>query len=159
MIKKTQEKPRNTSYKSVRIDDRWLRFSNFKKWYDKHYPYELEEEYGIKFEIDKDLLSDGDKIYSPETCIFLPNKVNNFLANKMTNNTSGHTGVIWHKQVKKWRARINDFHTHKKKSLGLFVNIEDASEAYKVARENEALKVKEYMTMLGYEQNIIDKIK
>lgn len=47
------------------------------------------------------------------------------------NNTSGITGVDWHRNVKKWRARImvDDKDIH----LGHFININDAAAARKVA--------------------------
>jgi hypothetical protein len=52
------------------------------------------------------------------------------LCNKSTN-TSGVPGVAWHKLGKKWCAEIRVI--GKKKHLGLFANIEDATEARRVA--------------------------
>ena len=43
------------------------------------------------------------------------------------NNTSGFTGVVWHKQANKWQAQISI--NRKNKSLGLFDIINDAIEA------------------------------
>lgn len=45
------------------------------------------------------------------------------------NNTSGITGVHWHKQHQKWYARIG-IGSGKKKDLGLFDNIEEAKASY-----------------------------
>lgn len=42
--------------------------------------------------------------------------------------TTGFKGVSWHKQAKKWRAYISIGGKHK--SLGLFDEIKDASDAY-----------------------------
>lgn len=58
----------------------WLLFSNFKKWC-----IEQEQEVGdiTSLQLDKDLLSiDKLRIYSPDTCCFLPRKVNSFLTTK-----------------------------------------------------------------------------
>lgn len=41
-----------------------------------------------------------------------------------TNNTSGHRGVWWHRQCRKWVAEI--MVDRRKVSLGLFENINDA---------------------------------
>jgi len=49
-----------------------------------------------------------------------------------TANTSGFTGVSWHKQRGKWNAAIKI--NNKKKSLGLYCNIIDAANAYKNAK-------------------------
>ena len=50
-----------------------------------------------------------------------------------SNNTSGVTGVYWHKQIKKWCAviRING----KQKHLGSYDNFEDAKRARLQAEE------------------------
>lgn len=150
---------RQPTYMDATVCDEWLLFSNFKKWFDENYPDELARELGIKFDLDKDLLSDKAKIYSPDTCVFLPYNVNRFLSNRYSSNTSGYIGVCWHKRDNRWDARINDFNTNQQKHLGYFTNIEDAKDAYNKAREIEALKVKEYLRELGYNEKIINKIK
>lgn len=49
----------------------------------------------------------------------------------LRSNTSGYKGVVWHKQGKKWAARIE---VNKiRHSLGLFNNKLDAAKAYNVA--------------------------
>ena len=60
------------TYKGCSICNEWLLFSSFKEWYDNHY---IEG-----FEIDKDLLSNNlRKLYSPDTCVFLPREINHIL--------------------------------------------------------------------------------
>lgn len=151
---KTRKK--NLAYKGCAVSEEWLHFSNFKNWYDENFRHDLHEQ-GIKVEIDKDLLSKNNKIYSAETCVFIPRKVNLFLANKCSNNTSGNTGVSWMKPNKKWRVCIQS--NGKNKYMGLFVSFEQAKKAYENAREIEVVKIKEYLTKLGYSENIIDKIR
>lgn len=148
----------NYGYAGVCVCNEWLYFSKFKEWFDDKYPYNLEK-LGVKLHLDKDLLSNDSKIYSPDTCIFLPNKVNNFLSNKYSTNTSGYTGVSWDKNRNKWVVNISDFNSNKYKKIGRFKNIEDARDAYIDARKTEVLKVKEYLRELGYDEEIINKIK
>lgn len=142
----------------AKVCDEWLYFSNFKKWFDDNYRWDLHNK-GIRLELDKDLLSDGIKIYSPSTCVFLPNNVNSFIMRQYSSNTSGYRGVAWNKQKKKWVAGIIDFYTKKRRNLGVFYDIIDASNAYMLARRQEAEKVKLYMKSLGYPDNIVDKIE
>lgn len=147
------------TYIGCYVSKEWLSFNNFKNWYDANYPEELARSLGIKFELDKDLLVKGNKMYSCDTCIFLPQKVNNFLANKYSTNTSGYIGVVWYKTKDKWQAQTYSFDTSKYKYLGLFSNIDDAVQAYVLAREIESIKVKDYLRELGYSDDIINKIK
>lgn len=67
---KTQNKRGNSSYKHCLVDERWHSFENFKSWYD--------ENYIDGWHIDKDLLSGGN-VYGPETCVFLPHRINTIL--------------------------------------------------------------------------------
>ena len=60
------------SYMDVTVCDEWLCYANFKEWYDKNI-YEIKDE---KVQLDKDILVKGNKIYSPETCIFVPHDIN-----------------------------------------------------------------------------------
>ena len=57
------------------------------------------------------------------------NKQNLQNASKYSHNTSGHTGVCWHKQCSKWVAQIA--HNRKHLSLGCFATIEEAIAARK----------------------------
>lgn len=50
---------------------------------------------------------------------------------KRKDNTSGHTGVVWHKLTGKWQAQIRV--NRKTKHLGLYVFINDAIIARKMA--------------------------
>lgn len=59
---------KSPTYKDCTVCPEWLTFSNFRKWM-------LEQDWeGL--ELDKDLLVRGNKVYSPETCIFVSRKVN-----------------------------------------------------------------------------------
>ena len=67
-------KERQPSYKNATISEDWLNYPNFREWY-------LAEkgDADIVLEVDKDLLGIGTKVYSKETCLLLPKKINNFL--------------------------------------------------------------------------------
>lgn len=65
-------KDKNLAYKDVVVCDNWHNFYNFEQWCYRNY-YILQEE---KVCLDKDILIKGNKIYSPETCIFVPERIN-----------------------------------------------------------------------------------
>lgn len=146
------------TYADCTVCEDWLKFSKFKEWFDANYPQHLEEQ-GVILQLDKDLLGKDSKIYSPDTCVFLPSCVNSFIINKEKNNKLGHYGAHWQEHAKKWRVRINDFHSYKSIHVGYFNNIEDAKNAYIKARAVEAEKAKGYLRGLGYNEDIVNKIK
>lgn len=67
-----QFQERQPTYKGCIVCEEWYNFQNFAKWFDENY-YEIE---GEKIALDKDLLKLNNKIYSPSTCCFLPQRIN-----------------------------------------------------------------------------------
>jgi hypothetical protein len=145
--------------KNVTVCEEWHNFQNFAKWYHETFPFHIT---GIKFQIDKDLLQQGieNKIYSPKTCIWLPSRINSFIANNHKSiNKSGYTGVCWSEKLGKYMAQINNFNNSKRIRLGDFKSIEDANKSYIEGRKIEAKKAKEFMKNLGiYNEYIINLI-
>lgn len=54
-------------YKDKSVCEEWLNYANFKIWFDEHYVPTKNNQ----VDLDKDLLVQGNKVYSPETCVFL----------------------------------------------------------------------------------------
>ena len=73
---KFQEK--QPTYKGVTVCKEWLCYANFKKWYDEHI-YTIENEI---IQLDKDILIKGNKLYSPNTCIFVPHRINSLFVKR-----------------------------------------------------------------------------
>ena len=63
---------RRPSYIGVTVCDEWLCYANFKEQYDKNI-YEIKDE---RMQLDKDILIKGNKVYSPEACVFVPQRIN-----------------------------------------------------------------------------------
>lgn len=149
---------KNNPYKNTAICEEWHNFQNFGEWFDKNYPAHIEN---IKFHIDKDLLQYEveDKIYSPNTCVFLPECINVFLTNKNSRNKTGIIGVSWCKRDKKWKSSIKNFQG-KHVNLGRFSDINEASLAYQKARSEQAEHAKDYLRSLNYlSEEVIQLIK
>ena len=67
---KYQEK--RPTYKGCRVEDYLLNFQHMGEWIDENY-YEVP---GEKMQLDKDILYKGNKVYSRESCIFVPQRIN-----------------------------------------------------------------------------------
>lgn len=146
------------TYKGVKVCDEWKLFSNFYNWFNANYKWDLVEQ-GIKIVLDKDILVKDNKIYSPETCIFIPEKVNLYIRNKTSRNTSGYTGVVWDKRYCKWVVGTTSFKTGKYIYLDSFSDIEEASREYIKERGRQLIDIKEYLISLGYDKDIVNNIK
>ena len=62
------------TYTGCEVCEEWLLFSTFKFWMKKH------THEGAH--LDKDFLVEGNKIYSPDTCVFVHRKVNTFIIDR-----------------------------------------------------------------------------
>ena len=60
------------TYKDCTVEDYLLNFQHMCKWLENNY-YEIP---GEKMCLDKDILNKGNKIYSKDTCIFVPQRIN-----------------------------------------------------------------------------------
>lgn len=151
----------NPIYIDCRVCEEWHNFQIFSRWYDENF-YTLEEKCSIA--IDKDILIKGNKIYSPETCIFVPQFINNLFTK--SNKTRGKylIGVTFNKARQKFIAQLNIDNV--KKQVGIFDNELDAFFAYKKAKEDYIKSVAEkykdqipeklYNVMMNYEVEIDD---
>lgn len=78
------------TYGDCEVCDHWKNFRNFDAWYITTFP----EGVDIKFELDKDMQIKGNRIYSPETCIWIPKKINQYINDvKGAHSVTGYKGV------------------------------------------------------------------
>lgn len=111
------------SYSDCSVCKDWLYFSNFKKWFD-----DKENGYREGYHLDKDILIPNNRVYSPQTCCFVPHEINVMLRNSISGKTLP-IGV--YKNHKKFSASYNN------KVLGLFDTPEEALSAYASRKEAE----------------------
>jgi hypothetical protein len=68
------------TYIGCTVADEWIRFSDFLAWYQQESPQQ-------GYQLDKDLLYPGNKVYSPNTCIFVPRHINLLLRGSQSHTT------------------------------------------------------------------------
>ena len=73
---KYQEK--EPTYKGCTIEDYLLNFQHMCEWLEVNY-YEVP---GERMHLDKDILCKGNKVYSRETCIFVPQRINSLFVKR-----------------------------------------------------------------------------
>lgn len=112
------------------VVDEWHNFQNFAKWYDENF-YEIK---GQETQLDKDILIKGSKIYSPETCVFVPHNINKLFTKSNKSRNGLPIGVCTHPNSKKYLSSCSNG-DGKKVHLGMFENTEEAFIAYKIYKE------------------------
>lgn len=117
---KTQE--RRPNYKGCSVSEEWLLFSNFKAWMEKQ-DWEGNQ-------LDKDLLFEGNKIYSAETCVFVSPMVNSFTIDCRAARGDWMIGVVWDKPTEKFKSQCSNAFTKKVEHLGLFTCEQQAHNAW-----------------------------
>ena len=152
------------TYIDCRVCDEWLCYPNFKKWYDENY-YEINNKTS---QLDKDILIKGNKVYSPYTCVFVPNFINKLFTKRQNDRGELPIGVSHYKGNKKYQAHLSLYKNGKStlKKLGCFDTPNDAFEVYKQAKENyikevadeykDIIPVKLYEAMYDYKVDIND---
>jgi hypothetical protein len=116
------------TYIGCTVDPQFHNFQRFCEWYTENY-FEIP---GERMHLDKDLLKQGNKVYGPSTCVFIPQSLNSLLNNNGASRGLYPQGVYFDKQHQKFRARVkfNSKNIH----LGLFESASEAFDAYKVAK-------------------------
>ena len=124
----------NPSYRGCETCKEWLLFSGFYKWWIGNHV--------DGWQLDKDLLNPGNKIYGPQKCLYIPRWLNSFTTSKKSNAGRFPTGVSYCSQTKKFKSAIRI--DGKKKTLGYFTDPQSAHNAWFVAK---ITKAKEYKSI------------
>lgn len=129
--KKTKE--RQPTYQNVVCCKEWLLFESFYEWL--HSQKNFDRLYNKnKWNVDKDILIKGNKIYSPETCCLVPMNVNSLFLNK--NNYRGDLPIGVKKSGKSFMARCSNPITNNREYLGSYSTPYYAFLAYKNYKED-----------------------
>jgi hypothetical protein len=133
---------KNQSYVGCSVCEEWHRFSNFKSWM-------MQQDWEGK-ELDKDILFPGNKVYSPDKCVFIDKKVNELFSKK---NKYGVRGVVYCERLKKYIVRGSTVMDSEKKSrhYGCYSTLEEAKKVSDQMR-------KEYVMSVANEQKD-DRVK
>lgn len=138
-------KVNNPTYVGCYCSEDFLKLSEFKKFILSFENIEYYMSNG--WCLDKDLLSKGNKIYSAETCTFLPKELNNLLTTAKASRGDLPIGVSKRKNSHKYIAQINK--GREKLYLGDFNTVEDAFLAYKTEKEiyikQQAMSYKDHL--------------
>jgi len=147
------------TYKDVTCSKEWLSMTNFVNDVSKMKGFGLSG-----WCLDKDILQKGNKLYSKDTCCFVPAEVNNLLTKRDNSRGEFPVGVCFDKASGKFVAKLAI--NGKQKNLGRFNTPEEAFQVYKLAKEAQIkvvahkwqhiLDERVFQALMSYEVGIDD---
>lgn len=120
-------KRRNPSYANSSVHPDWHNFQNFAEWINAS-PFK-----DLGYILDKDILVEGNKIYSPETCCLVPHEINSLFYKDVGSGGRFSKGVYYEKDRRKYVAKLKT--SEKCHYLGRYETENEAFLAYKAAKE------------------------
>lgn len=118
------------TYEDCYICHEWLNFQNFAEWHYQNY-YEIE---GEQMSLEKDIIYKNINFYSPETCLYVPSKINRLFVRRNSIIRDLPIGVQKHGIKFVVRCNGTDNNT-------LFDSVEEAFYVYKESKESMIKKV------------------
>ena len=125
------------TYVGCSVASEWHVFSAFRGW--------MASQGWEGNHLDKDVMVPGNKVYGPDTSVFVSPELNAFLTDRGASRGEWPIGVCGHKQRGKFQSRCRNPFTGKNDFLGLFTRPNEAHLAW-------AAKKLEHAITLGAEQ-------
>ena len=157
-------KKKRPTYIGCEVSDNFKNYEYFYEWCNSQVGFGNDGD-GNPFQLDKDLLVKGNKVYSENTCVFIPSEINSLLINCTASRGENLIGVCWHKKGKAFEARVRK-NKGGSEHLGLFKTEIEAFNAYKEAKESyikelankwkSQIDPRAYKALMNYEVSIDD---
>lgn len=119
-------------YSDCYVIDEWLKLSNFEGWM-------ICQKWKGR-QLDKDILFPGNKLYSPETCVFIDDNLNKFLTDSEAARGELPLGVARYRNTGRYAAQCCNPFEGGSRHLGIFDTVEEAHRAWKLAKHRYALR-------------------
>jgi len=153
------------TYEGVTCSENFKSYSFFYDWCQTQVGFGNKDKNDRFWHLDKDILVKGNKLYSEDTCVFVPHRINSLLLRCNTKRGEYPVGVS--KGIGKWNLRVycrDGAGNHK--HLGYFNNLLEAFKTYKEFKEDLIKRVAEeyknqldpraYQALIKYEVEITD---
>jgi hypothetical protein len=127
---------RNAAYKDYTLSEAFESFQFFAEWCNRQVGFDCRDDNGELFALDKDILSPS-KVYSEDTCVFVPRRINGFMVDHRSRRGAYPIGVDFNKRAQKYRARCADTYGGSA-WLGWYESADAAHLAYKRKKEELA---------------------
>ena len=122
-------KKQRPTYEGCEVSENFKHYEYFYEWCNKQIGFNNKD-----WHLDKDLLVKGNKVYSEDTCVFIPKDINSVLTKSTASRGEYLIGVSWSNTNKAFIAQVGK-NKGKQEYLGSFNTEIEAFNAYKTAKE------------------------
>ena len=126
------------TYAGCSVDPAWHSFMAFRAWM-------LTQEWEGK-QLDKDILSPGNKVYGADKCVFVSRELNMLTTDSGAIRGEWPIGVYWHKREKKFLSRCSNPLTRKQETVGYFDDPAEAHKAWRAKKHEHACRYADMQT-------------
>lgn len=126
------------TYTGCTVDPEWHSFMAFRAWM-------LSQDWEGK-QLDKDILFPGNKVYGPDSCVFVSSQLNSFMIDCCAARGKWPIGVCWAERAGKFIALCRNPFTGKRGHLGYFTDPFEAHEAWRAKKHEYACRYADMQT-------------
>lgn len=156
---------KHPTYIGITCSENFRSYGYFYEWCQTQIGFGVADKNGKSWCLDKDILVKRNKIYSEDTCVFVPHRINSLLIKRDASRGEWPVGVYWNERDKKFRSQCSDG-MGLRKQIGSYDTPQEAFTAYKEFKEALIKQVAEeykhqldyrvYAALINYEVNIND---
>lgn len=126
-----KELKRSPTYRGVEVHQEWYNFQVFAEWFENNYKE--------GFHLDKDIICSDCRVYSPETCVFVPREINSLFTSARISKRNLPVGIYYLRGRYQVSTPTHDKTTY----IGFYKTVEEAMIVYKIAKEKYMREVAE----------------
>ena len=153
-------KKQRPTYIGCEVSNNFKSYEYFYEWCHKQVGFNNKG-----WHLDKDLLVKGNRVYSEDSCVFIPKNINLLLVKSEASRGKHLIGVSWCKRDKVFRAQVGK-NKGMQEHLGVFNTELEAFNAYKTAKESfvkeqanewkSQIDERAYEALMNYQVEITD---
>ena len=150
---------KSPTYADCSVSENFKYYPYFQEWCNKQIGFNEDG-----WHLDKDILIKGNKVYSEDTCCFVPQEINGLFIKRDAARGDLPIGVWYHKRDRKYAAQVSRFKENIR--LGYFSTPEEAFYTYKTAKElyikdiankwKDQVDPRVYEVLMNYQVEITD---
>lgn len=140
------------TYIGCSVNEQWYNFQEFAEW------CQWQRGHNMGYVLDKDVLVQGNKVYGPETCVFIPPELNSIIVTQVKPGKGTPAGISFQTGTQKYL--VSCAIDGKNKNLGRYKCADEAFSIYKKFKENlvkeraekykDALDPRAYQAFMNY---------